>query len=243
MEGLHISLKAEEVFHLFGYSVTNSMLATVAVTVFFFVIVILFQFKKSTAHAFIRGTVAALYNFSESIVGEKKAQIFFPLFATFFLYIIFSNWFGLIPGLGGLFWNTAGEGGHGESVHLLRAPTADLNTTLALAIFSVFAAQYYGFKYLGAKTHLSKFFDFSNPLNFFVGILELISEVSKILSFSFRLFGNVFAGEVLLLVIGFLIPLVATTPFLILELFVGFIQALVFAMLSLVFISLAVDHH
>jgi F-type H+-transporting ATPase subunit a len=243
MEGLHISLKAEEVFHLFGYSVTNSMLATVAVSLFFFIVVIIFQNKKSTAHAFIRGTVAGLYNFSESIVGEKKAQIFFPVFATFFLYIIFSNWFGLLPGLGGVFWKTEGTDGHGEAVHLLRAPTADLNTTLALAIFSVLTAQFYGFKYLGAKVQLSKFFDFSNPINFFVGILELISEVSKILSFSFRLFGNVFAGEVLLLVIGFLIPLVATTPFLILELFVGFIQALVFAMLSLVFISLAVEHH
>ena len=96
---------------------------------------------------------------------------------------------------------------------------------------------------LGPKAHIKKFFNFSNPILFFVGILELISEIGKIISFSFRLFGNVFAGEVLLVIIGFLVPYVIPVPFLMLELFVGFIQALVFAMLTMVFTSIAVSHH
>lgn len=245
MEGIHISLKAEELFKIAGLGITNSMLATVIVTIVCIALVLIYKNAKSSGHFLLHGAVSSLYNFSESIVGPKKAEIFFPLFATFFIYILLSNWFGLIPGLGGIFWKTAGENpAHGSSeVHLLRAPTADLNTTVALAIVSVIAAQYYGFKHLGLKKQLKKYFDFSNGLNFYVGILELISEISKLLSFSFRLFGNVFAGEVLILIIGFLIPLFATTPFLFLEIIVGFIQAFVFSMLSLIFISLSVEHH
>ena len=125
---------------------------------------------------------------------------------------------------------------------LFRGPTADLNTTIALALISVFMIQFYGFKHLGLK-YLKKFFNFSNPINAFIGILELISEFSRIISFAFRLFGNIFAGEVLLTVISFLIPFIAPLPFLGLEIFVGFIQALVFTMLSLVFISMATSHH
>ena len=134
------------------------------------------------------------------------------------------------------------EESHEVFVPLFRGPTADLNTTLALAIFSVLMIQYYGVKHLG-KAYLKKFFDFSNPINTFVGFLELISEFSKIISFSFRLFGNIFAGEVLLTVIAFLVPFIAPLPFLGLEIFVGFVQALVFMMLSLVFISMATTSH
>jgi F-type H+-transporting ATPase subunit a len=239
MEGLHISLKAEEVFNIFNISITNSMFATIIVLVVCILISFSYQQKKSTFHYIIHSIVASLYNFSESIVGPKKAEVFFPLFATFFIFVILSNWFGLIPGLSAVFIKT----GHGEAAHLLRAPTADLNTTIALAIISVLSAQYYGFKHHGFIKQIGKYINFKSPLDFFVGILELISEFSKLLSFSFRLFGNVFAGEVLLLVVGFLVPLFATTPFMLLELFVGFIQAFVFAMLSLVFISLSVESH
>ncbi|KKQ54980.1 MAG: ATP synthase F0 subunit A, F-type H+-transporting ATPase subunit a, partial [Candidatus Woesebacteria bacterium GW2011_GWC1_38_13] len=98
-------------------------------------------------------------------------------------------------------------------------------------------------KALGGKKYLGKFFNFKNPINGFVGILELISEFSKILSFSFRLFGNVFAGEVLLMVMMFLIPLIIPVPFLILEIFVGLIQALVFTMLTTIFIVVATEEH
>jgi F-type H+-transporting ATPase subunit a len=128
-----------------------------------------------------------------------------------------------------------------EFVPLLRGPTADLNTTLALALVSVLAIQYYGFTVIGPK-YGARFIDLRSPIFFFVGVLEILSDVSKILSFAFRLFGNIFAGEVLLAVMAFLMPFIVPLPFLTLELFVGFVQALVFSMLTAVFISVSLSH-
>jgi len=126
-------------------------------------------------------------------------------------------------------------------VPLLRGATADLNMTIALAIVAFFAIQYFGFATLGIH-YSRRFFNFSNPIMFFVGLLEIVSDLSKVISFAFRLFGNIFAGEVLLAVIAFLMPFIAPMPFLMLELFVGFIQALVFSTLTAVFINVAVAH-
>ncbi len=131
---------------------------------------------------------------------------------------------------------------HTKFIPVFRAPSADLNLTLALALISFFSIQITGLQFLGLA-YFKKFLNFSNPIMFFVGILETVSEFSKIVSFAFRLFGNIFAGEVLLGVISFLIPYIAPIPFLGLELFVGFIQALVFAMLTAVFLSMATEHH
>lgn len=127
-------------------------------------------------------------------------------------------------------------------VPYLRAGTADLNTTLALALISVALTQFYGFRHLGLG-YLKKYINFKNPILFFVGLLETVLEFAKIMSFAFRLFGNIFAGEVLLAVMMFLVPVVLPMPFYGLELFVGFIQALVFSMLSLVFFNLATLGH
>lgn len=121
---------------------------------------------------------------------------------------------------------------------ILRPGTADLNTTLALALVSVFSIQFFGLKFL-KFSYLKKFINFSNPIACFVGVLEIISEFAKIVSFAFRLFGNIFAGEVLLVVIAYLTRIIAPVPFYGLEVFVGFIQALVFTMLSLVFYNIA----
>jgi len=134
-----------------------------------------------------------------------------------------------------------GEEKH-QGVALLRGANADINMTLALALISVAAIQYFGFKFSGI-TYGKKYINFSSPIFFFVGLLEIISEISKIMSFAFRLFGNIFAGEVLISVITFLIPVVLPMPFIGLEIFVGFIQALVFAMLSLVFMNMATEAH
>lgn len=133
--------------------------------------------------------------------------------------------------------------GHGEKefVPLLRGATADLNMTLALAIVSVLAMQYFGFRNLGSH-YLSRFINFKDPIMFSVGLLELVSDVSKVISFAFRLFGNIFAGEVLLAVMAFLMPFIVPLPFLMMELFVGLIQALVFSMLSTAFFAVAVSH-
>jgi len=132
-------------------------------------------------------------------------------------------------------------GPHG-TVPLLRGATADLNTTIALAIISVVMTHLYAIRELGLFTHLKKYVSL-NPIMLFVGFLEIISELSKMVSFSFRLFGNIFAGEVLLVVISYLLPALGPVPFFGLELFVGLIQALVFTMLSLVFLEIASSAH
>ncbi|OGG08962.1 hypothetical protein A2154_02010 [Candidatus Gottesmanbacteria bacterium RBG_16_43_7] len=126
-------------------------------------------------------------------------------------------------------------------IPILRGPTADINTTLALALVAVLAIQYFGFVAAG-RYYTLRFINLRDPINFFIGILEIVSEVSKIISFAFRLFGNIFAGEVLLAVMAFLMPFIAPLPFLMLELFVGFIQALVFSMLTAVFLNVAISH-
>lgn len=144
----------------------------------------------------------------------------------------------------------AEEGGHGAEgkfVPYFRAGTADLNTTLALGVFSIVMTQIVGVKYLGLG-YFKKFVNFSDPVSAFVGLLELISEIAKIISFSFRLFGNIFAGEVLLAVLAFLVPLVVPMPFYGMEVFIGIVQALVFSLLSIVFFNMATvshdgDHH
>ncbi len=130
-----------------------------------------------------------------------------------------------------------------KTIPLLRGNNADLNATLALAIISVFMIQVYGIQFLGFKTYITKFFNFKDPIYFVLGILDIISEISKVISFAFRLFGNIFAGEVLLTIVAFLVPVLASFPFLLLEFFVGFVQALVFSMLTSVFMSLSVSKH
>ncbi|MEM4736617.1 MAG: F0F1 ATP synthase subunit A, partial [Nitrososphaeria archaeon] len=198
--------------------------------------------KRSSFYYFIQAINKSLYQFFSSIIGEHT-DILYPLVATFFLYILLQNLLGLFPGVGSILLKIASHAEESHYVPLLRGGTADLNTTLALGFFSVVATQYYGIKILGFKSYLKKFFNFKNPISLFTGILEIFSEFSKIISFSFRLFGNIFAGEVLLGVIAFLIPVLASFPFLLLEIFVGFIQALIFSTLTAVFLNSAVAQH
>ena len=138
----------------------------------------------------------------------------------------------------------------GHLVPYLRSANTDVNTTLAMAIVAMVMVHFWGFSILGVRLHVGKFINFKEgPIGFFVGILELISELAKVVSFTFRLFGNIFAGEVLLMAMGFLLPMIGIIPFLGLELFVGVIQAFIFSMLTLVFASMASvshgdnDHH
>lgn len=241
MSKVHISLTAEKVFEIFGLPVTNSLLTTFLVMLFLIIISLILSRKISLIpgklQLIFEMIIGGIYDLFEGVMGEK-VKIFFPLLGTLFLFIIFLNWFGLLPGVGTIGFHELEEGHKAVFVPLFRAGSADLNTTLAFAMISVFAIQFFGIKTLG-KEYLGRFFNFKNPIYFFVGILELISEFSKIISFAFRLFGNIFAGEVLLTVIAFLIPIFAPLPFMGLELFVGFIQALVFSMLTSVFLSLA----
>lgn len=244
MSKLNISVAAEPVFHIGEFPVTNSLLTSLVVMVILLVIALKAYLgsKNGTKKLplWIRVVTEGVYNFLKQIAGDKTETLF-PLLFTFFIFILLGNWIGLVPGVGTIgIWEH-----HGEEkilVPLLRSPNASLSITIALALISVITVQYLSIKALGAKKYLSKFFNFKNPINAFVGILELISEFSKILSFSFRLFGNVFAGEVLLMVMMFLIPVLVPVPFLMLEIFVGLIQALVFTMLTTIFIVVATAH-
>ena len=237
---LHISLSAEHVFDLFGLPVTNSILTTWCVLVFLVFTSVVgtsnLTIIPGTLQSVLEIAVDGLRGLFQTILHGKTAK-YYPLLATFFIFIIFTNWSGLLPGVGTIGFHTFEEG-HQSFVPLFRAGTADLNTTLALALIAVAVIQYAGLSTL-KMNYIRRFFNFTNPINFFIGILEIISELSRIISFAFRLFGNIFAGEVLLTVIAFLVPLVIPLPFLGMELFVGFIQALVFSMLTTVFLSLA----
>lgn len=237
---MHISLTAEKLFTLGPLGVTNSLLTTWIVMLFLTVMAMLIKVRLSerpgTLQVMVEGLIGGIYELFESILGSKTAK-FFPLVGTIFIFLIFLNWAGLLPGVGSIGLEKI-RGEEHEFIPLFRAGTADLNTTLALALIAVIAIQLVGIKSLGIS-YFQKFFNFKSPIYFYVGILELISEFSKIISFAFRLFGNVFAGEVLLTVIAFLIPVIAPVPFLGLEIFVGFIQALVFSMLTAVFINAA----
>lgn len=243
----HIQLPGEHLFDLFGIPVTNTMLTAYIVSA----LLALFSFVATRRLSLIPGgrlqvfaeaIVEILLNLVEGVAGRYWGRRFLPLVATIFLFIITANWMGLLPGFA-----TIGliEHYHGEDVlvPILRSANTDLNSTVGLAIVAVVSMQYFGIRAVGLGGYLKKFFNFSSPIAFFIGFMELIGEFARIISLSFRLFGNVFAGEVLLLVIAFLMPFVAVLPFYGLEVFVGAIQAFIFAVLTLVFLTLATAEH
>jgi len=246
---MHISLAAEKLFSIFGFPITNTLLmAWLAMAVLLgFALVVkrsLAPVPHSGAQNFAEMAIDGAVSFVESVVGSRKdAERFFPIVGTIFFFILVSNWMGILPGVGTIGFFE--EVGHGEAafVPLFRSAYSDVNMTLALAVSSVVIVHVMGIATIGIFKHAGKFLNFSNPILFFVGILELVGEVAKMISFSFRLFGNIFAGEVLLVVISFLVPYVAPLPFMGLELFVGFMQALVFSILTLVFLKIATEEH
>ncbi len=189
--------------------------------------------------------IEGLFDFYDSVVQDRAlTRRFFPLVTTIFLFLVLANWMGILPGVGSITIPGFHEG-HAVMLPLFRSMNADVNMTLAVALISVIATQMFGIAMLGVGPHLGKYFvaPWRDPIMSFVGILELIAEFAKIISFTFRLFGNIFAGEVLLVVISFLVPYIAPLPFLGLEVFVGFIQGLVFALLTLVFLTIATAAH
>ncbi|PIV25299.1 ATP synthase F0 subunit A [Candidatus Berkelbacteria bacterium CG_4_10_14_0_8_um_filter_39_42] len=220
-----ISLSAEKLFLIGSFNVTNARLTSIIVSILIVTFTIIFRRSR-----FLETIIEFLYGlFSDVLESRKLAREFLPLLTTFFIFIVINNWFGLLPGVGTIKYN---------DLPLLRSANADLSTTFALAIISITATAYYGIKHT-KSIYIQKFFNFKNPIFFAVGLLELLGEFSRMLSFSFRLFGNIFAGEILLLVIAFLVPVIAPLPFIGLEIFVGLIQALVFTMLTLVFLKIA----
>lgn len=203
--------------------------------------------------------VEMFYNLTESIAG-KNAQKIFPYFFTFFIFILLANWSGLLPGaesvgLTPIHHEVTTESSHGEETvkeaekadekHLVsfnRNLTSDLNATLALALISLIATHALSIKAIGFKDYITRFISL-NPILLFVGMLEIISEFTKIVSLSFRLFGNIFAGEVVLATISSLFAFGFPVPFIFLEIIVGLVQALVFSMLTMVFMSVLMTPH
>lgn len=249
MKEPHISIKGEPVFEIFHTVITNSVLTTSLVVAFFAILAYYYSQqiqKKNKSPLFyaMHTLVGGVYNLFYTVL-HANTNVFFALLGSFFFFILLNNWSGLFPGVGSLLIEVEEHGEH-HLVPLFRGGTADLNTTLALSLVSVISLQVFGFKRLGFSSHLSKYFNFSSPVYFFVGILELIQEFARVISFSFRLYGNIFAGEVLLGIITFLLPIAfsfVTFPMFVMEIFVGFVQALVFAMLTAVFMSMAIAKH
>ena len=245
---MNISLEPEAIFHLGGFPFTNSFIMTLVVSVV--IIGISFFVQKNMVlvprgfQNIFEALIEYFYGLVDSVTqNREETKKFFPLVMTIFIFVILSNWVELLPGLGTIGVNGM-KAGQSVLIPFIRSGSADLNTTLALALISVFAIHFMGISSLGPLKYANKFLvnPFKKPyfIGSFVGILELIGEVAKIISFSFRLFGNIFAGEVLLLVMLTLAPYIVPLPFLMLEIFVGFVQALVFAMLTLVFLKTAV---
>ena len=246
--GPHISVKADEIANIGGISITNShMLGILGLVV---LVWLMFRTKSAVTgkkkHNFmtrlVQWTFDGLYNTVHQVIPDEKwARRVAPLVITIFFFVIAQYWLGLLPIVGPI---TVGE--HGTP--LFRGGVADLNMTFGLAIVTIVAAQIYAFKYLGFKGNMSRYFvsPLKDPIMTFVGILELVAEMSRLLGLSFRLFGNVLAGEVLLIMIAFLTQYaspIALQPFYLFELFIGGIQAYIFFMLSTVFISLGLTHH
>lgn len=241
---MNISLAAEPLFHIGTFPVTNTLLVTWAVILFMLAIAFLASRSLREVPGRLQNAVEAvidgLVDFIQSVAGDRKMAVqFLPIVGTIFLFVLFSNWVEVLPGLGSVgLWEV--HEGKQVIIPFLRSASADLNTTLAIAIVAVMSLQVFGIVTIGFFKYMKRFFNFTNPINGFVGILELISEFARIISFSFRLFGNIFAGEVLLLVVSSLVAWLVPLPFLFLELFVGLIQAVVFATLTLVFLTMAV---
>lgn len=248
---------AEPIAHVGNFTITNSLVmswVTVFILVAFFVAVgkRIAKVPKGIQNVFEIVLEQAL-NLSDSITGSrKKTDKFLPIVFALFLFILINNWLGLLPGVG-----TIGFVEHNTFIPFLRGGTADLNTTLAIALFAVVLSHFFGITMVGTWNHFNKFVNFKalfeipkkirkepviamvNPIKIFVGLIEVIGEVAKVASLSLRLFGNIFAGEVLLAsmmaIFAFLLPL----PFMFLELIVGIVQAMVFAILTLAFMSIA----
>ncbi|MBI4187390.1 MAG: F0F1 ATP synthase subunit A [Chloroflexi bacterium] len=259
-------LPPEAVFHLLGFPVTNSIISawlTIAVLVgVSYVVTRRLKLVPNRLQALLESAIGWLYDLCREVAGEKNGRRFFPVVATIFFFVLMNAWLSLLPIFGSINITTAG----GEHVHLFRGANTDINLPLALALVSFIFVEYHGIRLVGARHYIAKFINagrffgglgqlfrgslraglvgvLTGGIDIFVGLLEALSEFIRIISFTFRLFGNMTAGEILLLLVTFLVPWLAVIPFYGLELLVGLVQALIFSGLTLVFATMAVTHH
>ena len=257
-------LPAEEVFHLFGFPITNSIIAAWITMIFLvglsYAITRRMKLVPGRLQAAFEFLFGWLYDLCRSVAGNKDGRKFFPIVATIFLFVAFNAWLGLLPVFGSITIHTV----EGE-VHLLRPANTDINMPLAMALISFVFIEFTGLRRLGIG-YMRKFFNvrefvsglrqifkgrfkaglpqlFTGAINIFTGLLEGLSELIRIVSLTFRLFGNMTAGEILLLVAMFLVPWLFALPFYGLELLVVFVQALIFGGLTLIFLTVATTAH
>lgn len=258
------TLYAEPIGHIGSLPVTNSLFTTwlVVIVVAIFSLALKFKIKQIPKgfQNFFEFVIEGAMNLADQVTGNKKiTQKVFPLAFTIFIFILISNWFGILP-LGG--FGILEHTEHGSAfIPFVRSGTADINTTLALGLVAVIGSNIFGILSIGIWKMFNKYVNvkafgeiikkvrkepailISAPIMFFVGILELVGEFAKIASLSFRLFGNVFAGEVLLMAMSTIFAYILPLPFMGLELFVGLIQAFIFSLLTLVYFTIAATDH
>ncbi len=245
-ENIHISLPTVKLFEIGPLVITNSIalgLAGIIVMIAVFRYVI-YKVQRNEYNRFVgivQWAFEGMYKHIGGIITDAKmARSIAPLALTIFFTVLFTYWLSILPGVGdSITWNGA---------PLLRGLPTDLNFTLALAIISMVAVQFYAIKAHGFFGNLSRYFinPFKDPIGAFEGLLEIIGEFSRMIALSLRLFGNAFAGEVLLLIAGVLTSYFAAISlpfFMAFELFIGFIQAYVFYVLTLIFAALATAGH
>ena len=259
------TLYAEPIFHIGKFNVTNSLISSWMAVIILAILFILIGKKIKKIPRGLQNIFEILLEKSlelaDGVTGDrKKSEKFLPIALAIFLFALVNNWLGLLPGMGTMGFIEKNNL-HSVFVPFFRGGTADINTTLAMALFAVAASNIIGIVAIGMWNHFNKFVnlkavyaipqkirkDFSivlvNPIKIFVGALEIISEAAKVASLSFRLFGNVFAGEVLLASMMAICAYILPLPFIFLEILVGLIQALIFAMLTLVYITIATSRH
>ena len=264
-------LAAEPIFYISSFPVTNTLINS-TLTMLDFVVFAYFinkAVKRYQSKApggilnFFESILELLYKYFDTVTQSRTKTIqFLPLVGSLFLFILVSNWIGLFPGIGSIGRYLVHEG-HVQLIPMFRGATTDLNLTIGMAVVAVTVSHFLGIAAIGTFRYANKFVKLGDiwhalksgkptemltaVIEFFVGLLEIVSEVAKLLSLSLRLFGNVFAGEVLLTVLAGILPLFLPLPFMALEIIVGVVQATVFSMLTLVYLTIATtpiaSHH
>ena len=241
-QGLHITLAAERLFNVWGFPITNATLAMWLVTAALVVVGVLVGRRPSLIPGKVQNAFEMLFEYllglyEQTLESRRLAVRYFPFITTLFLFIVAANLLGFLP-IYGTLQLVRGE----EHAALFHPSTADLNTTLALAIISFVVIELSGILTLGVLKYSSKFITIqAGVMGFIVGLLELVGNVARLVSFSFRLFGAIFAGEVLLLVVGTFVPYFLPVPLMAFEAFIGVLQAAIFAILTLAFIKIAIQ--
>ncbi len=259
----HIQLAADPLYPGAPAFLTNTFLLAVLSAVLVAVLFLIASYRPkivpSGLQNFVEWVFEQLLALCEEVAGKENGRRFFPWVASLFLFILFCNWWDILPFVETVGYKSTEIPGCQNVMHQglfltgpssncfipwLRPPTTDLNLTVALSILTVVLTQIYGFRVLGWKLQIGRYLTLKEgPIGLVVGILELFLEMLRVLSLSFRLFGNVFAGDVLLLVMSFISIGIGAIPFYFLEAFVGFIQAYVFAFLTLLYLTLGTTAH